>query len=138
MLSSNSILLSESNPAHLATEVRSSYSWHEQVVSGTVGLPLCLPSDRKCHMDQVILGRLQQLTGSLKPAPGTSADALSALQRHLAQQLVANPSFTVSGNRLQHEAAKAESTVDLSARFSHLSEVLSTPHGAAAAVSAPA
>ena len=52
-------------------------------------------SHRKCHMDQtVILGRLQQLTGNLKPAPGTSADALSNLQRHLAQQLAADPGFT--------------------------------------------
>jgi hypothetical protein len=90
-------------------------------------------------MDQtVILGRLQHLTGSLKPAPGTSADALSTLQRHLAQQLAADPGFTVSGNRLQHEAAEAGPTVDLSARFSHLSEVLSAPPGAAAGVSAPA
>ena len=90
-------------------------------------------------MDQtVILGRLQQLTGSLKPAPGTSADALSTLQRHLAQQLAADPGFTVSGNRLQHEAAEAGPTVDLSARFSHLSEVFSALPGAAADVSAPA
>ncbi len=89
-------------------------------------------------MDQtVILGWLQQLTGSLKPAPGTSADALSTLQRHLAQQLAADPGFTVSGNRPQHEAAKVEPTIDLSARFSHLSEVLSAPPGAAG-VSTPA
>ncbi|MCU1248646.1 MAG: hypothetical protein JWQ49_1675 [Edaphobacter sp.] len=86
----------------------------------------------------VILGRLQQLTGSLKPAPGTSADALSTLQRHLAQQLMADPGFTVTGNRLQHEATEAGPTVDLSARFSHLSEVLSAQPGAAAGVAVPA
>jgi hypothetical protein len=85
-----------------------------------------------------ILGRLQQLTGSLKPAPGTSADELSSLQRNLAEQLAADPGFTVSGNRLQHEAAQAEPVVDLSARFSHLSGVLTAPPVAAAAVPAPA
>src|ERR1700716_1038053 len=84
---------------NLTTGARSSYSWPEQVVRGTAGWPLCLPLHRKCHMDRtVILGRLQQLTGSLKPAPGTSADALSTLQRHLAQQLMADPGFTVTGN----------------------------------------
>ena len=83
-----------------------------------------------------ILGRLQQLTGSLKPAPGTSADELSSLQQNLAEQLAADPGFTVSGNRLQHEAAQAEPAVDLSARFSHLSDVLTALPAAAVAVPA--
>ena len=85
-----------------------------------------------------ILGRLQQLTGSLKLAPGTSADELSSLQRNLAEQLAADPGFTVSGNRLQHQAAQAEPAVDLSARFSHLSDVFTAPPAAAAAVPSPA
>jgi hypothetical protein len=84
-----------------------------------------------------ILGRLQQLTGTLKPAPGTSADELSALQRNLAEQLTADPDFTISGNRLQHEAAQAEGAVDLSARFSHLSDVFKAPPAAAVPGPAP-
>src|SRR5205807_2507074 len=99
----------------------------------------CSLHHRKCRMDKtVILGRLQQLTGSLQPAPGTSADELSSLQRNLAEQLAADPGFTVSGNRLQHEAAPAETALDLSARFSHLSDALTAPPAAAAAVPAPA
>jgi hypothetical protein len=86
----------------------------------------------------LILGRLQQLTGSLRPAPGTSTDELSSLQRNLAEQLAADPGFTVSGNRLQHEAAQSEPALDLSARFSHLSDLLTAPPAVAAAVPAPA
>ncbi len=73
----------------------------------------------------LILGRLQQLTGSLKPAPGTSIDELPALQRSLAEQLVADPGFAVSGNRLHHESAQAEPTADLSAQLGHLDKLLS-------------
>jgi hypothetical protein len=73
----------------------------------------------------LILGRLQQLTGSLKPAPGTSVDELHALQRSLAEQLVTDPGFTVSGNRLHHESAQADPTADLSAQLGHLDTLLS-------------
>jgi hypothetical protein len=41
----------------------------------------------------IILGRLQQLTGNLKPAPETSADELLILQRNLAEQFAAEPRF---------------------------------------------
>jgi hypothetical protein len=73
----------------------------------------------------LILGRLQQLTGSLKPAPGASVDELPALQRSLAEQLVTDPEFTVSGNRLHHESAQADPTADLSAQLGHLDKLLS-------------
>jgi hypothetical protein len=85
-----------------------------------------------------ILGQLQQLTGSLKPATGTSADALP-LCNEIWRSSSRLTRFTVSGNRLQHEAAEAGPAVDLSARFSHLSDVLTaTPAAAAAATPAPA
>jgi len=86
----------------------------------------------------VILGQLQQLTGSLRPAPGTSAAELSTLQRNLAEQFAADPGFTVSGNRLQHQAAQSDSAADLSARFSHLLDVLTPPVAGQATVGAPA
>jgi hypothetical protein len=72
----------------------------------------------------LILDKLQQLTGSLKPAPGASVDELPALQRSLAEQLAADPAFTVSGNRLPHAVAQVETSVDLSTQFSHLSDLL--------------
>jgi hypothetical protein len=72
----------------------------------------------------LILDKLQQLTGSLKPAPGASVDELPALQRSLAEQLAADPAFTVSGNRLHHAVAEVETFVDLSTQFSHLSDLL--------------
>jgi hypothetical protein len=72
----------------------------------------------------LILGRLQQLTGSLKPAPGTSVDELPALQRSLAEQFAADPAFTIFGNRLHHAAAQAEPSADLSIQSSHLSDLL--------------
>lgn len=90
-------------------------------------------------MDQaIIFARLQQLTGSLKPALGTSADALTALQRQLVQQLISDPGFTVSGNRLQHEAAESEPPLDLAARFNHLLPVLAEPTRAEADISTSA
>jgi hypothetical protein len=70
-----------------------------------------------------ILGQLHQLTGNLRPAPGTSVDELSTLQRNLAEQIVADPGFTVSGNRLQHSAAQSELAVNFAERFSHLSDL---------------
>jgi hypothetical protein len=72
----------------------------------------------------LILDKLHQLTGGLKPAPGTSIEHLPALQRSLAEQLVADPDFTVSGNRLHHESAQAEPAADLSAQISHLDSLL--------------
>ena len=74
--------------------------------------------------ETVILGKLQQLTGGLKPAPGTSVDELPALQRSLAEQLAADPEFAVSGNRLHHENAQAEPSADLSVQFGHLDTLL--------------
>ena len=72
-----------------------------------------------------ILGRLQELTGTLRPAPETSAVDLLALQRSLAEQLSIDPEFTVSGNRLQHQAAQAEISADPSVQFSQLYDLLS-------------
>lgn len=68
-----------------------------------------------------ILGRLQQLTGSLKPAPQTSRDQLTGLQQRLAEHLIRDADFTVSGNRMHHEAAEDAQRADASTeQFSHL------------------
>ena len=72
----------------------------------------------------LILDKLHQLTGGLKPAPGTNIEHLPALQRSLAEQLAADPEFTVSGNRLHHESAQAEPSADLAAQLSHLDSLL--------------
>jgi hypothetical protein len=72
----------------------------------------------------LIMGRLQELTRNLKPAPGTSVDELPALQRSLAEQLAANPAFAVSGNQLPHESAQPASTADQSTQLSHLERLL--------------
>jgi hypothetical protein len=48
----------------------------------------------------LILSRLLQLTGNLRLAPGTGAEQLRALQRTLATQLIADPTFRVFGNRV--------------------------------------
>ena len=85
----------------------------------------------------VILGQLQQLTGSLKPAPGTSADELSTLQRSLAEQLAADPGFSVSGSGRQHETGQVEAAVDLTARFSHVADLLTVTPAAQATAPAP-
>lgn len=70
----------------------------------------------------LILSKLQQLTGKLKSAPGISGGELPELQRHLAEQLIRDSEFTVSGNRLQHEAAEEiEGVADPEEKFSHLS-----------------
>ena len=70
----------------------------------------------------LILSKLQQFTGKLKSAPGTSSDELPELQRHLAEQLIQDSEFTVSGNCLHHEAAEEiEDVADPAERFSHLS-----------------
>src|SRR5260370_6190106 len=72
----------------------------------------------------LILDKLQQLTAGLRPAPGTNTGDLPALQRSLAEQLAADPDFTVSGNRLHHASAQAEPATDLSVQLSHLDSLL--------------
>ena len=72
----------------------------------------------------LVLRKLHQLTGGLKPSPGTSPEHLLSLQRSLAEQLATDPDFTVSGNRLHHESAQAEPGADLSAHLSHLDSLL--------------
>jgi hypothetical protein len=68
-----------------------------------------------------ILGRLQRLTGNLKPTPETSSEQLTKLQQRLTEHLIQDSEFTVSGNRLHHEVAEdAESAVDSTEQFSHL------------------
>lgn len=70
----------------------------------------------------LILSKLQQFTGKLRSAPGTSKDELRELERHLAEQLIRDSGFTVSGNRLHHEAAgEIEGAADPAERFGHLS-----------------
>jgi hypothetical protein len=72
----------------------------------------------------LILSRLQQIVGNLRPAPGTSAEELRALQRSLAQQLIADPAFRVLGNRVPDATAPPADPSPASGQFSHLSDML--------------
>jgi len=83
------------------------------------------------------LRRLQQITGTLRPVRGSSADELTSLQRTLLEHLTATPELTVSGNRAQSQFAQTESPSDLSARFSHLSDLLVTPSSAQSSATPP-
>jgi hypothetical protein len=73
---------------------------------------------------ELILTRLEQLTGTLK-APSRSAGAdLKALQHKLAQQLIQNPETTITGSWLHHAAAQETSlAADSTARFAHLDDL---------------
>ena len=73
---------------------------------------------------QQIHTRLQQITGGLRPAAGADHEQLTKLQRSLAQQLAADPEFTVFGQRLHHEGAQhLEAFTDVD-QFSHLDQLL--------------
>ncbi len=73
----------------------------------------------------VILTRLQHLTGSLKSASDPSGRDLKTLRTKLAQELIQNPELTISGNRLPHEATPpAELVTDSFDGFSHLNDLL--------------
>ncbi|MEP6932968.1 MAG: hypothetical protein ABI988_03355, partial [Nitrospirota bacterium] len=90
------------------------------------------------QMDKIAsLRRLQQITGNIQPAAGSSADELSSLQRKLLEHLAADPDLTVSGNRAQPQFAQAESASDLSTKFSHLSDILMAPASAQSATTPP-
>jgi len=68
----------------------------------------------------LVLTRLHQLTGELRPTPG-QADDLGAFERDLAEQLIRNPALVIAGNRLPHEGStQTEPVPDLAERFSHL------------------
>lgn len=76
----------------------------------------------------LILSKLQQLTGNLKPAPGTRDDDLKALELHLAERLIQDPTITVSGNRTLHAMAEgAEAFADPTRRFGHVIPILDRP-----------
>jgi hypothetical protein len=86
----------------------------------------------------LILSRLQQLTGKLKSAPGTSRDVLTKLQRRLTKHLIQNPAFNVSGNRMPHEIVEeTERAADLTEQFSHLSDLFDDKRPAKQAEAAP-
>lgn len=70
------------------------------------------------------LTRLEHLTGNLRPTAGTTSEELRTLHRQLAEQLLENPAFTVTGNRLHHEGAEhLEAATDLSDGFPHLEDL---------------
>ena len=72
----------------------------------------------------LILTRLEHLTGNLRPTAGTTSEELRTLHRHLAEQLLENPEFTVAGSRLHHESTEhLEAATDLSDRFTHLEDL---------------
>ncbi|MBC7851433.1 MAG: hypothetical protein H7Y31_16945 [Chitinophagaceae bacterium] len=74
-------------------------------------------------MDKSVLHKLQRITGSLKTSEASSASELKGFHRSLAEAMIRNPELDVSGNLTHHELAEKESTVDLSDRFSHLSDL---------------
>ncbi|MDT4897396.1 MAG: hypothetical protein QOH25_2473 [Acidobacteriota bacterium] len=86
-----------------------------------------------------ILGRLQQLTGNLKPASETSSDQLTRLQQRLTEHLIRDSEFTVSGNRLHHEAAEdaEREAADSTEQFSHLKHLFEDPKLAERAGTSP-
>lgn len=87
---------------------------------------------------QQLRTRLQQLTGSLKPAAGADNEQLKGLQRSLARQLAINPDFTVFGQRLHHEGAQQlEVVTQLADEFSHLDELFEQPAVATGPTVAP-
>ena len=71
---------------------------------------------------QQIFSRLQQITGTLRTVNET-AD-LQQLQRKLATELAINPHLEITGTQSPHEAADAETAIDLNKRFDHLTELL--------------
>ena len=70
---------------------------------------------------ELILTRLEQLTGILKAPSGSAGADLKALQHKLAEQLIQNPDTTITGSWLHHAAAP-ETNLDAAAtdRFAHL------------------
>src|SRR5439155_2596081 len=73
----------------------------------------------------VILARLQHLTGNLKSPADPSARELNTLRTKLAQELIQNPDLSVSVNRLPHEATPpAEPVTDSFEGFTHLDDLL--------------
>ncbi len=71
---------------------------------------------------QQIFSRLQQITGTLKPAhEGASLDQL---ERKLATEMARNPDLDITGTQSPHEAAVPETAIDLHKRFDHLTELL--------------
>ncbi|HXO77026.1 MAG TPA: hypothetical protein VN824_17345, partial [Puia sp.] len=82
---------------------------------------------------QLLLERLQKLTGTLSPAGRTGTADLRTLQRKLTEQLIHNPDLVVSGTRLAHEETQADSAMS---RFDHLSDLLDGAPVTATAASA--
>jgi hypothetical protein len=76
-----------------------------------------------------ILTRLYSLTGGLKPAPGSSPNELSSLQRTLLEQLAGNPDLPVSGNRTRQEFAQPTLSVDPSSPFVRFLDQLASQTG---------
>ncbi len=86
----------------------------------------------------LILSKLQQFTGKLKSAPGTSRDELMELERQLATQLIQDSEFTESGNPHNHQTnEEIEGTADPAEQFSHLSSLFEDSRRAQRAVTPP-
>jgi len=73
----------------------------------------------------LVLCKLHQLTGRLKPSGETSAADLTALERVLTEHLIAHPEFAVVGNRLGHDEVSGDKVV--TARFGHVTDLLERP-----------
>jgi hypothetical protein len=68
-----------------------------------------------------VLNKLQQITGDLH---AVSENDLKTLHRKLAEELIQNPSLTISGNQLHHvDATRSQATPELTERFSHLDDL---------------
>lgn len=72
-----------------------------------------------------VLTRIHQLTGNLKPTSRASVTELHKLQGSLAEGLLRDPSFAVTGARMHHEGSEHldVATTDVS-RISHLDDLI--------------
>ncbi|HTI92562.1 MAG TPA: hypothetical protein VL727_18330, partial [Puia sp.] len=84
---------------------------------------------------QLLLERLQKLTGTLSATGTTGIADLKTLHRKLAEQLIHNPDLVISGTQLAHEETQADPVLS---RFDHLSDLLDEATAAAATTTASA
>src|SRR5262245_38576340 len=77
---------------------------------------------------ELILTRLQQLTGNLQPGDRTTAAELLNLRRSLAEHLKKDPALTVFGQRFHHDDAQhLDSTAKtIRSKFTDLEQFVAT------------
>lgn len=74
-------------------------------------------------MDKLhVLQQLKQATGELQASTERQGDALRKLERKLAEQLLQNPGFALSGTNL-HNAATQAAQLESQERFSHIDDL---------------